>query len=64
MHGKLVALFVKAGDAVTKGQRLAIVEAMKMEHVLTAPRGGTVSEVAGEPGTQLAEGTKVVVIGE
>lgn len=64
MHGKLVALFVQPGDAVAKGQRLAIVEAMKMEHVLTAPRGGTVSEVVGAPGAQVAEGAKVVVIGE
>ncbi|HEV7258281.1 MAG TPA: acetyl-CoA carboxylase biotin carboxylase subunit [Bosea sp. (in: a-proteobacteria)] len=64
MHGKLIALFVSVGDAVVKGQRLAIVEAMKMEHVLTAPRDGTVSEVAGVPGSQVAEGAKVVVLGE
>ncbi|SEG80080.1 acetyl-CoA carboxylase biotin carboxylase subunit [Bosea lathyri] len=64
MHGKLIALFVAAGDAVVKGQRLAIVEAMKMEHVLTAPRDGTVTEVAGEPGAQVAEGAKVVVLSE
>ena len=64
MHGKLVAVFVAPGEIVTKGQRLAIVEAMKMEHVLTAPRDGTVSEVAGEPGMQVAEGAKVVVLGE
>jgi 3-methylcrotonyl-CoA carboxylase alpha subunit len=64
MHGKLVALFVTAGEAVTKGQRLAIVEAMKMEHVLTAPRDGTVTEVGAEPGAQVAEGAKVVVLGE
>jgi 3-methylcrotonyl-CoA carboxylase alpha subunit len=64
MHGKLIALFVAAGEAVVKGQRLAIVEAMKMEHVLTAPRDGTVTEVAGEPGGQVAEGAKVVVLGE
>jgi 3-methylcrotonyl-CoA carboxylase alpha subunit len=64
MHGKLVALFVQPGELVTKGQRLAIVEAMKMEHVLTAPRDGTVSEVVGQPGAQVAEGAKVVVLGE
>jgi 3-methylcrotonyl-CoA carboxylase alpha subunit len=64
MHGKLVAVFVAPGELVTKGQRLAIVEAMKMEHVLTAPRDGTVSEVVGEPGAQVAEGAKVVVLGE
>ncbi|MGX1789336.1 ATP-binding protein [Bosea sp. NPDC055332] len=64
MHGKLIALFVKAGEAVVKGQRLAIVEAMKMEHVLTAPRDGTVTELGAEPGAQVAEGAKVVVLGE
>jgi 3-methylcrotonyl-CoA carboxylase alpha subunit len=64
MHGKLIALFVSAGEAVSKGQRLAIVEAMKMEHVLTAPRGGTVTELGAEPGQQVAEGAKVVVLGE
>ena len=64
MHGKLVALFVAQGDSVAKGQRLAIVEAMKMEHVLTAPRDGTVTELGAEPGAQVAEGAKVVVLGE
>ena len=64
MHGKLVALFVKAGDAVEKGQRLAIVEAMKMEHVLTAPRAGIVAEVTGEPGGQVAQGARIVAIGD
>ena len=64
MHGKLVALFVKPGDAVEKGQRLAIVEAMKMEHVLTAPRAGIVAEVAGEPGGQVAQGARIVAIGD
>lgn len=64
MHGKLIALFVAAGEAVVKGQRLAIVEAMKMEHVLTAPRDGTVTELGATPGAQVAEGAKVVVLGE
>lgn len=64
MHGKLIALFVSVGDVVEKGQRLAIVEAMKMEHVLVAPRAGVVTEVAGEAGAQVSEGAKVVVLGE
>jgi 3-methylcrotonyl-CoA carboxylase alpha subunit len=64
MHGKLVALFVKPGDMVEKGQRLAIVEAMKMEHVLTAPRAGVVGEVSGEPGAQVAQGARIVSIAE
>ena len=37
MHGKVVAVFVATGERVEKGQRLAVVEAMKMEHALVAP---------------------------
>src|ERR671913_134515 len=40
MHGKLIAVFVKPGDRVAKGQRLAILEAMKMEHALLAAAEG------------------------
>jgi 3-methylcrotonyl-CoA carboxylase alpha subunit len=64
MHGKLIALFVKPGDAVEKGQRLAIVEAMKMEHVLVAPKAGVVTETAGDAGAQVAQGARIVAIGE
>ncbi len=64
MHGKLIALFVKPGDMVEKGQRLAIVEAMKMEHVLTAPRDGVVVEALGEAGAQVAQGARIVSIGD
>ena len=62
MHGKLVALFVAAGDRVQKGQRLAIVEAMKMEHALLAPRDGEVEAVTGAPGQQVAEGAPLVTL--
>ena len=64
MHGKVVAVFVVEGEAVEKGQRIAIVEAMKMEHALVAPRAGTVMEVAAEAGQQVPEGARLVVIGE
>ncbi|HRK25583.1 MAG TPA: carbamoyl-phosphate synthase subunit L, partial [Beijerinckiaceae bacterium] len=64
MHGKLIALYVKPGDVVAKGARLAVVEAMKMEHALTAPRDGLVVEVASHVGQQVSEGAKLVVIGE
>jgi 3-methylcrotonyl-CoA carboxylase alpha subunit len=62
MHGKLLAILVENGDTVTRGQRLAIIEAMKMEHTLVAPRDGTVAEIAASEGAQLAEGAKVMVI--
>jgi 3-methylcrotonyl-CoA carboxylase alpha subunit len=64
MHGKLVALMVQAGDAVTRGQKVAIVEAMKMEHALVAPRDGVVAEVIGDVGVQVGEGARVVVLAE
>ncbi|HRE19740.1 MAG TPA: biotin carboxylase N-terminal domain-containing protein [Rhabdaerophilum sp.] len=64
MHGKLVALFVKDGEAVEKGQRVAIVEAMKMEHPVLAPRAGMVEGIAFEAGAQLGEGARIMVIAE
>jgi 3-methylcrotonyl-CoA carboxylase alpha subunit len=62
MHGKVLAILVEEGAAVERGQRLAIVEAMKMEHTLTAPKAGTVTEIAVAPDAQVAEGAKVMVI--
>ena len=62
MHGKVLALLVGNGDRVEKGQRLAIIEAMKMEHALTAPRGGRVAGIAVAAGSQVAEGAKLMTI--
>jgi 3-methylcrotonyl-CoA carboxylase alpha subunit len=62
MHGRVVAIFVASGDKVAKGQRLAIVEAMKMEHTLSAPCEGEVAEIAVVAGAQVAEGAKVMTI--
>jgi 3-methylcrotonyl-CoA carboxylase alpha subunit len=62
MHGKLLSLFVRAGDAVAPGQRLAVIEAMKMEHTLRAPIAGIVTEVAVSEGTQVVEAAKILVI--
>jgi len=62
MHGKVLSILVKRGAHVTRGQRLAIIEAMKMEHTLTAPIDGTVSELTVAADAQVAEGAKVMVI--
>ncbi|MGL5138541.1 MAG: acetyl-CoA carboxylase biotin carboxyl carrier protein subunit, partial [Beijerinckiaceae bacterium] len=64
MHGKLVALMVQAGDTVAKGQKVAVVEAMKMEHALVAPRDGVIAEVFAEVGAQVGEGARVVSLAE
>jgi 3-methylcrotonyl-CoA carboxylase alpha subunit len=62
MHGKVLSLLVEQGERVTRGQRLAIIEAMKMEHTLTAPIDGTVTEIAVTADAQVAEDAKVMVI--
>ena len=53
MPGKVIAVDVAAGQAVSKGQRLLVLEAMKMEHALTAPFDGTVAELAVSEGQQV-----------
>ncbi|MEO5611494.1 MAG: acetyl/propionyl/methylcrotonyl-CoA carboxylase subunit alpha [Sphingomicrobium sp.] len=60
MPGRVTAVEVKAGDAVTKGQRLLTLEAMKMEHGLTAPFDGVVAELNAEAGAQVSEGAVLV----
>ena len=62
MHGKVLQLFVAAGDAVAGGQRLAVIEAMKMEHTLRAPFAGVVADVAVGAGTQVVEGAQIMLI--
>ena len=53
MPGKVIAVDVAEGDAVTAGQRLMVLEAMKMEHALTAPFDGTVTELSASEGSQV-----------
>ncbi|MEP7348863.1 MAG: acetyl/propionyl/methylcrotonyl-CoA carboxylase subunit alpha [Sphingorhabdus sp.] len=53
MPGRIIAVEVAAGDTVTKGQKLLTLEAMKMEHSLTAPFDGTVTELNATPGAQV-----------
>jgi 3-methylcrotonyl-CoA carboxylase alpha subunit len=62
MPGKVVSFSVKAGDVVTKGQALAVMEAMKMEHTIAAPADGTVAELLYAPGDQVAEGAELLKI--
>jgi 3-methylcrotonyl-CoA carboxylase alpha subunit len=62
MHGKLVQIFVQLGDRVHKGARLAIIEAMKMEHTLVAPIAGTIIELSGQAGAQVAKSAIVMVV--
>jgi 3-methylcrotonyl-CoA carboxylase alpha subunit len=60
MPGVLRAVLVAPGQAVEAGARLAILEAMKMEHALSAPRAGIVAEVLAEAGDQVEAGAALI----
>jgi 3-methylcrotonyl-CoA carboxylase alpha subunit len=60
LPGKIIDLRVKAGDTVSRGQPLLVLEAMKMEHTLTAPADGTVKSVRYAVGEQVPEGAELV----
>jgi 3-methylcrotonyl-CoA carboxylase alpha subunit len=60
MPGKIVAVHVAPGDAVKRGQKLIVLEAMKMEHTILAPADGVVARVRFKAGEQAAEGEELV----
>ena len=60
MPGKVVSFAVKAGDKVSKGQPLAVMDAMKMEHTIAAPMDGVVAELLYAPGDQVVEGAELL----
>ena len=62
MHGKVLALLVEKGARVTRGQRVAIIEAMKMEHTIVAPIDGVVTEIVVARDAQIAEGARLMVV--
>ncbi|GAA3532901.1 biotin carboxylase N-terminal domain-containing protein [Amycolatopsis ultiminotia] len=64
MPGTVVRLAVAAGEPVAAGDPLLWLEAMKMEHRITAPADGVVSELPVEVGQQVEVGTVLVVVGE
>jgi 3-methylcrotonyl-CoA carboxylase alpha subunit len=62
MNGTLVDVLVKAGDKVTADQNLIIMEAMKMEYTIKAPKDGVVAEVFFAPGDLVADGAELLAI--
>ena len=64
MPGLVKAVFVEAGQRVAAGDRLAVLEAMKMEHTLSAGRDGVVAEVLAGAGDQVEAGAALIVLEE
>ncbi|MBX3520587.1 MAG: ATP-grasp domain-containing protein [Xanthobacteraceae bacterium] len=62
MHGKVLSVSVAKGDKVAKGQRLMVLEAMKMEHALDAATDGVVAELSVTAGEQVSEGAQLILI--
>ena len=62
MHGQLLSIDVATGDAVTKGQRIAVLEAMKMQHELIAPGDGAVVDVVAVAGKQIGAGDLIMML--
>ncbi|HEX8069072.1 MAG TPA: biotin/lipoyl-containing protein [Pyrinomonadaceae bacterium] len=62
MPGKVVRVLVEAGAHVEAGDALLVVEAMKMQNELKAPKTGTVIEVHAQPGTTVNAGDVLVVV--
>ena len=62
MPGNILKVNVKAGDAVKEGQVLVVLEAMKMENEIMAPKAGTVTQVLVSKGSTVDTGAPLVVI--
>ena len=62
MQGTVLKVSVADGDAVTAGQVICVVEAMKMENEITAPRDGVVTELAVASGQGVASGQLICVV--
>jgi 3-methylcrotonyl-CoA carboxylase alpha subunit len=62
MPGKVIRVMSRPGEAVKKGQPLLILEAMKMEHTITAPMDGVVKAVHFGAGEQVLEGIELISI--
>jgi 3-methylcrotonyl-CoA carboxylase alpha subunit len=62
--GRIVKLFARPGDVLAKGDPIAAIEAMKMEHVLAATRAGRLTQLAIEEGAQVTEGTLIAALAD
>ena len=62
MPGNVLKVLVKPGEAVSEGQTLVILEAMKMENEINAPSAGTVKQIVADVGSVVATGDTLLLI--
>ena len=63
LPGIVVDLFVRVGDVVKAGQKVLLLEAMKMENNIDSDRDGTILSIKAEKGTSVNEGDTLLIIG-
>ncbi len=64
MPGSVISVLAESGSSVTEGQPLLVLEAMKMQHTVTAPTNGVLTQLNVKPGTQVAAGEVLAVVEE
>jgi 3-methylcrotonyl-CoA carboxylase alpha subunit len=62
MPGRVLAVMVSPGQEVARGAPLVVMEAMKMEHTVTAPRAGTIDKLCCAVGEQIKEGAELLIL--
>ncbi|MGH6751570.1 MAG: biotin carboxylase N-terminal domain-containing protein, partial [Bradyrhizobium sp.] len=62
LQGTIVAIEVREGDLVRPGQQIAVLESMKMEHLVTAPHGGKVTRITAEAGVTLMQDEAILFL--
>jgi len=64
MPGTVITVHVNVGDKVSQNQPLLILEAMKMEHTISAPSAGIVSDILFQSGEMVDDGAELIIINE